>query len=543
MGPSGLSGWERSAKAALVILVAVAAGVAGCIAIGLTDENPEVTVGDLTLRGGIVGSVEADEYAGVATLTYTGDGAAEWELYRADGTYLVETGDGTYARRGYEDAGSGRTLTVDEPGTYGVRLYVDGGLEASGTMVLDGDVTRTYTWTQSIWRGETYEYAIEFTYLYSDYARYADADVDRHENGESDARFVAVDDCMLTLESLLRAEYLEVRGGSAPAYGQEYADYLLSFVQCCIGYPVSTSASGDSYVVDPEDGYGDLTLYGQIEYWAYPMETIHQGYGDCEDTSFLAAALFSAAGYTAGVVTLPNHMVAAVALDEFSPVSYPEIVVSLTAVTDGDMVLYYCETTVDSSIACGYLDVETSQTAIRDGELYLVSRSRRRRRDPAGRMGDRVPYADVPAQRHGHQVPGGDGRHPRGRLGHGRLFVGAGPYHDYAQVYEHRQLRPHPLDERHGVVCAQVILNPVAHGRGDRQEEHAGAPVLVGDGVGVLRVAHVGQRPVVGVEHEPDVGRVAVDRPVDIDPHAVHVQDVPGPEHPDGLRAREVVPR
>lgn len=465
---AGLGGWDGGSKAALAVLAVVAVAVAGCNLYCLTYEEPSVTVGDLTLTGGIVNLVDADEYGGTATLTYSGGGDAEWRLYHYDGTALVDDGDGTYSERAYETAATGGTLTVTEPGTYGVRLYVDGSLEGSGTMVLDGEVTRTYSWTQSIWRGETYTYAATFSYMYSDYASYADAGVVRHSNSESAYRFIAVDDAISSLESALRAEYLSVRGAGSSVTGQAYADYLLSFVQCCFQYPTKVSQSGDSYVYDPEGGNGDLFLYGSTEYWAYPLETIHHGLGDCEDTSFLAAALFEAAGYTAGVVVLTDHMVAAVLLDEFVPVDYPDTVVSLTAVQAGGGVMYYCETTVTSFIASGYLDVETSAEAL-EGRLYLSSRSRGRRGDPSRPPRDRVADPDGLSDRYRHQVPGGNRPDSRGLLGHCRLGVGSLPEHHYPQVDEDRQLRFYALDERDGVVGAQVVPDAVPHGGGHGQ--------------------------------------------------------------------------
>ncbi len=36
----------------------------------------------------------------------------------------------------------------------------------------------------------------------------------------------------------------------------------------------------------------DCEIYGNIEYWAYPHETIERGAGDCEDLSILTSALY-----------------------------------------------------------------------------------------------------------------------------------------------------------------------------------------------------------------------------------------------------------
>ncbi len=357
----GLRTLDRQAKAAMLVLILVTASVAGLLSYSILDQGaptPERTVGDLTVTGSIArDGVDPDEYGGVATLTYTGGGSdIEWRIMDAEDTAFIRDFNGTYSERGYVTASNGRTLTIDEPGRYAVRMYVDGALARSGTAVLDGAVDRSFAWTQALPSGESYDYDVTFRYMFSDYLTYADDPAVRYSNQQSDARFVLVDDTLEAMERALRAEYVEVRGSSAILGGQDYADYLLSFVQCCIAYPDMIAETGGSYVLDVDSGSGDMFLEGEVERWAYPLETLHKGYGDCEDTSFLAAALFSAAGYAAALAVLPDHMVAAVVLDDFTPVgSVHKLELADKRVVSTGENIYFCETTFDSAVPCGYV--------------------------------------------------------------------------------------------------------------------------------------------------------------------------------------------
>ncbi len=167
--------------------------------------------------------------------------------------------------------------------------------------------------------------------------------------------FAVVDEPLSELSALLLDEYERVRGSPT---AQSYADYVLGFVQCCIEYP-DALVEEDGVLRYSSDGNGDIYLYGTEEYWAYPMETIQRGMGDCEDTSFLAAALFTASGYTAGVATIPGHMVALVLLDEFAPHRLSVNVALSTTLSSADLseggVVFFCETTFDTAVPCGYV--------------------------------------------------------------------------------------------------------------------------------------------------------------------------------------------
>lgn len=89
-----------------------------------------------------------------------------------------------------------------------------------------------------------------------------------------------VDDITLLYEK----EYGE---GSSITDRIGYANYLLAFTQY-IPYDNEEADSGN-------------------DYWRYPLETLYDGTGDCEDTSILAAAMYAAAVISAGIFLLPSH--------------------------------------------------------------------------------------------------------------------------------------------------------------------------------------------------------------------------------------------
>ena len=61
-----------------------------------------------------------------------------------------------------------------------------------------------------------------------------------------------------------------------------FADCVLAFVQIAADYQY------------------DSDQFDKDEYWLYPVETLYYAHGDCEDTSILAAAIYSALAETEG---------------------------------------------------------------------------------------------------------------------------------------------------------------------------------------------------------------------------------------------------
>lgn len=75
---------------------------------------------------------------------------------------------------------------------------------------------------------------------------------------------------------------------------------------------------------------------GQREYWRYPVETIHDETGDCEDTAILALSILERLGHEVVPVVAPGH--AALAVE--APVGLPG-----HAIRHEGRDYYYCETT------------------------------------------------------------------------------------------------------------------------------------------------------------------------------------------------------
>jgi len=105
--------------------------------------------------------------------------------------------------------------------------------------------------------------------------------------------YIVVDEYILKLVDDITVLYEEKYGvGSHTADPIGYANYLLAFTQY-ISYDYEEADSGK-------------------DYWRYPLETLYDGTGDCEDTSILAAAMYAAAGISAGIFLLPSHAMVAV---------------------------------------------------------------------------------------------------------------------------------------------------------------------------------------------------------------------------------------
>ena len=203
-----------------------------------------------------------------------------------------------------------------------------GSLEPGYYVVTDatGDVTRyleffiedarvfEHTWT---FGGVTY--TIRLDMLYSDVFWYTYSDpYGNIRLSLTDPAYVSnyhtVDDG--TLLELMRM---------LSAYGSgmdrtEFARFVLSFVQTM------------PYVTD-EDSVGER------EYWKYPLETLWDGGGDCEDSTILYDTLMLMAGYDVAFVLFQDHAMSAVSVD-----------VNGHSLTRDGIVYVFCETTTVSEI-------------------------------------------------------------------------------------------------------------------------------------------------------------------------------------------------
>lgn len=80
----------------------------------------------------------------------------------------------------------------------------------------------------------------------------------------------------------------------------------------------------------------DASSRGTDEYVRYPIETLVDGIGDCEDVVILAASILHEMGYDVLLVMLPEHLALAVKYDKLFPGTYYEV--------DGER-YYYLEMT------------------------------------------------------------------------------------------------------------------------------------------------------------------------------------------------------
>ncbi|MDR0523159.1 MAG: hypothetical protein LBG62_01875 [Candidatus Methanoplasma sp.] len=147
---------------------------------------------------------------------------------------------------------------------------------------------------------------------YLDYAYYKELETVRHHtNKAGDAAFVTATD------SLIQEITDAILDGTRDMSKLRRANFILAFVQ-------SLEYEYDS----------DGTDYD--EYWKYPVETLYEKRGDCEDTAILYAALMKAAGYDVALINLPGH--------EATGIAMPETTIGTYYLKDGKR-YYYCETT------------------------------------------------------------------------------------------------------------------------------------------------------------------------------------------------------
>ena len=165
-----------------------------------------------------------------------------------------------------------------------------------------GDVKTTYTWEYG---GHSFSYTLSVDRSY--YNMMIDSDIDRTGSLSTDryttatetvpavSEYIVVDKYITDLSAALKEKYKEAFG--ADPGSDDYVRFVAAFVQICIEYDY--------------DEYN-----GDYEYWRYPLETLFDGTGDCEDTSILLAALIDAKGLQGGVILAPGHAMCAIAFSE-----------------------------------------------------------------------------------------------------------------------------------------------------------------------------------------------------------------------------------
>ncbi|MBR2254488.1 MAG: hypothetical protein IJ856_01500 [Candidatus Methanomethylophilaceae archaeon] len=335
-------------------------------------DEPTETVGDTTLTGYLVDDVVIRE-GGV--LIHRSADDVQWDYMDLESPYLVHVRADRYEVKDYETM-KGERFVAPGPGYYRVYLYDDGEQLNYGLLNVDGEISWTYRWTFEC--GGT-EYAIRtpVSFQFSDYMDIAYNGAVRNSTTEDVLGFIERDYAVETLEKTLREQFVKIAGYDPKTGDQLYASFLLGFVQVAIEYPPSVvredTSRGTEYYYDEDLGSGDMYLYGTYEYWIYPIETLYQGMGDCEDTSFLLASLLSLAGYKSSLAMMSDHVAVGVVVDEFERDPALEALGYKYTTFDTEAgTMYYCETTYSRQIAAGYLSPSSESDVGDIMQIYIV---------------------------------------------------------------------------------------------------------------------------------------------------------------------------
>ena len=227
-----------------------------------------------------------------------------------DGVWdVIDSDTGTSV---YTDSGSVFEYTFVSPGVYLISYHSDGADGCTGsytTVFVDGTSVKTFSWTDN--DKVSYEYSIGIRY--SDFVKYREKDVTRAFGSFEHCRqFVTYTDPYIMK---IADDFDSMLSGKSDA---KRMDVLLTFTQYI------------KYAYDQD-------TMGQEEYWKYPLETLFDMNGDCEDTSILFCAIAKAMGYDCAMLLFDGHMAAGITFDG-QPTGYS------TFDADGKMYLY-CETT------------------------------------------------------------------------------------------------------------------------------------------------------------------------------------------------------
>ena len=215
----------------------------------------------------------------VIDLGYAFD-SAEWTVLDEDGETICTSDLSTL------------TYTFPEVGRYTV--LADGEVGGSErhlvrNVEVDGTKDITYSWVYS---GRTYTTTLSIEY--SDYRSYVDmmpvSDRCQESTHQRDRQFVTYSDPYILS---LASTFEDMTSGFTQA---ERANFILTFVQ---------------YI----EYQSDEAYMGHEEYWKYPLETLFDQGGDCEDTSILLSAIAEAMGYDTALLMFPGHMSTGIAVD------------------------------------------------------------------------------------------------------------------------------------------------------------------------------------------------------------------------------------
>lgn len=334
------------------------------------ETNDYIIFGDGAISSGVIGiesdPEDTDPYDDVSKIILTCNSFSstyDWTITPLDNMFDYGINpDNPHSPKSYFVNGKAIKCKLN-PGLHEVEVDI-GYRTHTGIFALEGEVTREYEWSFGHMRDtsgtlplEMNEFDLSITFRYSE-----TIDSLTYKGERSTFYFdkmsyhlneFVIHDSVFTykLESLLRDEFdnKKIPHNHENEDGYNYASYLLTFVQEAITYA------------------SDKDLYGINEYWAFSTETIMRGYGDCEDTAFLCAALFKAAGFDTAMVLLPGHAMTGVYLpnhtleypNEFDTKDVYGRTITQYLITEeiNDKMFYACETTHDEQFPIGYTSI------------------------------------------------------------------------------------------------------------------------------------------------------------------------------------------
>ena len=189
----------------------------------------------------------------------------------------------------------------------------------------DGDVVKSFVWyydknKDGDLNDSTDKFSYDLKVKYSDYRTYKEKQVSRQNGTEAqNLAYVTPND----------------------KYIVELADY---FQNTCSGWTKYETMSLVLAFTQYIEYQTDSTYMGQEEYWKFPLETLFDRGGDCEDTSILFCSIASAMHYKSAMLLFYGHMAGAIELDAASIGEYNGKGTPAAFPGDG-ITYYYCETT------------------------------------------------------------------------------------------------------------------------------------------------------------------------------------------------------
>lgn len=134
------------------------------------------------------------------------------------------------------------------------------------------------------------------------------------------------DDMYEYYHSLLRYSYVKdyhnyVSDDNNHKLVKQLADEIKSLCDQC-GYGESETIRETANFVQSIEYVDDMTSTGYTDFPKYPLETLYDQCGDCEDSSILLGALLKELGYGCIFIELPEHVAIGVKATDDAPGTY-----------------------------------------------------------------------------------------------------------------------------------------------------------------------------------------------------------------------------